>query len=277
MPLSEFSQAQTSTLKGLPGSFELCDQTQFRSLKKQIESLEFSKLNFFRSDMDIRRLLIYLNSNDLDFFQKMKILDHLKSFRVCRIDESIVGEYLRCFQKFDENLPENKTLLSSLLIVADNLIPKEFWNEQISEVILNAKCKVDSRCNSGMLSLLAEKAPRDKFEAYAERILADSQGPDFRSVGNYLIVKAKAGLTDELLRQCVRMLKSKNDFELATGIYATSRIIQAQKNIDPVALSQFSLVKDLILRIQGLQSHQDIMVSRRALFEMRDLAQLENS
>ena len=150
MPLSEFSQAQTSNLKGLPGSFELCDQTQFRSLKKQIESLEFSKLNFFRSDMDIRRLLIYLNSNDLDFFQKMKILDHLKSFRVCRIDESIVGEYLRCFQKFDENLPENKTLLSSLLIVADNLIPKEFWNEQISEVILNAKCKADSRSATGI-------------------------------------------------------------------------------------------------------------------------------
>ena len=275
MPLGEFSQAQAVSLKGLQGDFELCEQTRFTDIKEILEVREAPHLTYFRSDSDISHLLSCLASEGMKLLAKMDILTHLKSFEVCRAEEQLANDFVKCFQSLDKNPIENKVLLSSLLIVGEKIIPKQIWSSEMSQVILNANCKTESRCNSSILRLLAVKAPLNEFDFYTERVLAEAPGPDFRSIGNFLIAKAKIALTDELLQECVRMLKSKNDLEIATGIYSASRIIQAQKQVDPVALSQFNLVPDLILQIQNLQSHRDSMVSSRALIEYRELTHLE--
>ncbi len=275
-PLGEFSKSQVANLKGLQGDFELCEPTQFVDLKRLIESRDFTRLTYFRSDSDISYLLSCLSGSNMNTELKMTILSHLKNFEVCRAGANLAQDYIECFQFLDKDPIENKVLLSSLLIAGEKLIPKPLWNQEMSQAILNANCKSESRCNSSILRLLAVKAPLKEFDFYTERVLAEAPGPDFRSVGNFLIAKAKIGLTDELLQECVQMLKSKNDLEIATGIYATSRIIQTQKQIDPVALSQFNIVGDLISKIQNLQGHRDSMVSSRALIEYRELTQLES-
>ena len=186
-------------------------------------------------------------------------------------------DFLKCFATLDKAFAKNKVLLAGLLVSAENLIPKDSWTDEMSNAVLNANCKEDSRCNSHILQLLAFKAPRESFERFAESILKFAKGPDFRSVGNYMILKAQNGLTDELLNTCKKMLKSKIELEVATGIYVSSKIIQDQRERDAVALSQFGQVPNLIFKIRGLQKSESAMISTRAFVEMRELESLENA
>ncbi len=275
--LCEFAPAHSVQLKGFSDAFEICEPIRYEALGSILERRAFDKVPYFRSDLDVMTLFSVLSQDEISKQEKMKILDCLKSFQISQGRSALLESFMSCFLKLDRNVSENKAILSSLLISAENLIPKELWTEEASDLLLNSNCKEDSRCNSNILQLLAQKVPAEKFDAYAEKILMNAKGPDFRAVGNYLIVKANNGLTDQILNECITMLKSKNDLEIATGIYASSRIIQSQKLKDPVALSQFGLVQDLISRIRNLQFHDDNMISTRALFEMRELTQIENN
>ncbi len=276
-PLCQFTSPQAVTLKGIQETFELCEQTEFTQLEALIKAKDFSQLTYFRSDANISRLFECLVSHEIVTADKMKMLDHLKSFEVCRADMALSRDFLSCFHALDKDLVANKNLISSLLIAAEKVIPMKNWSDEMSQALLNSNCKTDSRCNSSILRLLSLKASQEKFDDYADQVLANAKGPDFRSMGNFLIAKAKLALTDDLLQECARMLKSKNELEVATGIYVSSRIIQSQKQVDPVALSQFDIVPSLILRIEKLRNHQDLMIRSRAHIEFRELTQLENS
>lgn len=275
--LATFTEPQKVTLKGIQDSYVLCEQSEFVSLDALIAKKDFTNISYFRSDQDVSIFFSCLTATDIELGNKMLIVDHMKSFEVCRADPVIAQDFLKCFQKLDENVEFNKTLISSLLSAVESIIPTSIWSDELSQALLNSKCKSNSRCNSSILKLLSVKASPEQFDRFANMILAETKGPDFRTVGNFLIAKAKTELTDDLLQECARMLKSKNELEVATGIYVSSRIIQDQKQINPVALSQFDIVPALILKIENLRNHQDVMVRSRALIEFRELTMLENS
>ncbi len=273
--LGKFSPSQTVKLKGIEGQCELHEQTEFKSLSEGLEQDNFSYLSYFRSNNDIFKLLKNIEQNTFTIEIKMKILEHLRSFVVSRIDGKIAAEFLNVFQILDRQPHENKQVLASLLTAAERFLPIQIWTEELSAALLAANCKSEPRCKSEILNLLAMRAPTEKFDLYVNQLLEKHKGHDLRAFGNYLMAKAKSGLDDKLLGECERMLKSKNELEIATGIYATSRIIQTQNNIDPVALSQFDIIPELILRIRNLQTHPEAIVSSRALIELRELKNIE--
>ena len=273
--LAEFQAAQTVTLKGLPGAHEINEPIGFFGLDEVLRKKDFCRLPYFRSDLNLSRLLTCLREKDFSLTDKMAILDHLKSFEISRTDSLIATDFLNCFLSLDADTESNKKILSSLFVAAEKFIPGKNWNDELTQNLLEAKCKSDSRCHSTILSLLASKLPSEKFNEISRQFLASDPRQSFRSRGDFLIAKAKTGLTDKIFQECHRMLKSKNELEVATGIFVTSRIIQTHKLIDPIALSQFDIVPLLITRIAKLQNHEHAMVKSRARFELGELNRTE--
>jgi hypothetical protein len=161
--------------------------------------------------------------------------------------------------------------LSSLILLGVQLVPKIYWTKDLNHMLLSLKCLQESRCRSSMIQVLAMKNDRVDYDSVQDK-LAFTSDNSFRPVGNFLLGLGKFGLSDNVFSEFEKMINSMNPFEIASGVYGLSELIQFYKDKDPVVLSQYDLAQKLVDKISQLQKHENEMVRARAKIEIEKLS-----
>lgn len=215
------------------------------------------KLKYFKSDTDIYFLLDQIQiENNLENLQRIfKCLSEIQ-VRVCSPDlvkhwtASVVS-----VQNKKENLKHFEFILAQIIMVGSNLIPQEQWNSECKDTILNVPRHIQGRINASIIELLSEKKLADIVIQESESFIL-SEDQSFRTRGNLLVNQALYRLDDEVLSNVFKMLQSKNNLELSTGIFVCGQIIAHYEAVNPASLRTFRYYKKIITELQKIQKRQ---------------------
>jgi hypothetical protein len=259
-------------LKGL-GPTQIGNVVGFLPIDSILQRREIDLLEFYRSDGDVLKMIVATMTPEVPYQDKMKIMTFLKGFSIHRSNIDLVAIFIKATHFFDQRseAENERFLLSSLLAAGEKIIPREQWSETHSEYLSELKSLYDTRVASSALILLAAKGTTADYYKYEQKIIGDHIGDSFRPIGDSVIARAQFNLEESTFKTLSEMLKSKNPFECATGIYAAARIMIHYSSANIVQLSQYPEVRDLIATISELTDSENTMVSLRAKIELAQI------
>ncbi len=271
--IAQTDNGKSYALKNISGEHTVFRVTAFHSIQEAIKDKNYILLSFFRSDDDVIFLLKTCTDLNLSFHKKMEIAAELKKISISECKPELIHAWMQTVQSLDRNWQGQERLLSSLIIVAKNLIPRKQWTSDLTQFLKSLNVNHDGRTNSDVIEVASEKLSQPEFDQLEDELLTPRDGYSYRAQGNLLIARAQHGLSDDITRDIGKLLASRHPNQIATGIFCASRIIQKYRRENPVLLSQFLEFQNFIQQISKYANHSDSMVRSRATLEFHALNQ----
>lgn len=197
-------------------------------------------IKYFRSDRDLIFLL-----NKVKTETDMKILDIIfNSFSdttIKNIQESVKSAWIDSLKAFEQRvLIEVKYVFSfsQLIVEGAKLIPVEQWDQKCTDAIASISRYIDGRINASIVDVLIEKDLNHIAIEQEKSFLLDSD-QSYRTRGNLIVNQAFFELSDSVFNKMIKMIKSDNELESATGIYCACRVIIYYRKENPAELETY--------------------------------------
>lgn len=262
-----FCSPEPYQLKNIEGPQNISRLLSFLSLDEVILKQDDLLLTHFRSNQDIITLFEALLSVDNHFCHK--ILQHLKTFTVQSAPSDLVSKWTEVLLILDKRNIQDFNLISSHISCGRNLIPKKLWTLDISNLISSLSSISNDRVLANLIQLLDHMNDHQAIEKL--RRVYDSDLWSRRAKGLSLVADCKLELSQNNILKLSNLIYSDNDQDVTTGIYCLSQIVRYYKKKDPIFLSQFLEINNMLKHLEVLMSSQTDFIRTRAFEEIQNI------
>lgn len=266
-------------LKGLPGArrthiYQAHVPLSHHLRQERLETLRLA--SYYRSDAGLCEVLDCVRTRraELDRERILTLLGIFRTFKATRPSVDVKAAYLNLLDSLlDEpttGQEEGSFVLSTVISLAPQLFGKESFQGRLRERFYACLKIANKRIVANTLDVFAELDPSAGDEAFAS---PEFQG-DNRIAANVLVKQAKKDWNKSSARQLKAMLKGKNPYFKASGLYALGEIARHLKQVDEVAFQADSSLQDLLGEATGHLAHANKMVRRQALRAIEKAGQI---
>ncbi len=236
------------------------------------DSVSLDYLAYYRSDGDCYRILKYLRqkADEIKVEKFIKITNWLKDIRSVETQQIVCDEYLRLLKVLRikaQACPQSKyqKFLSAIVLVSTALISQDKYDEQLNaefQLLLNIR---DYRVVANVIEVLThfEKElplPPEFYLHKSNRVLA-----------NAIIKNSVIGLNDDIFKQINKLLSSKEEFHVSSGLYALGTIASNYKQEKFVEFQTSFQMQKMLGRILDFIRSDSESIRRQAFIAARKI------
>jgi hypothetical protein len=213
-------------------------------------------LKYFRSDSDIIFLFEQLKAAEkIETIQL--VTAHLKSINVRNCASEIIEKWKEIVGKYAIKSAADsrqRTTLSNIIKLAENLIPGHKWDDACIQTLLGVPKDLEDRINSSVIEVLTQKGVPENIFASEKEFVNMASPQNYRSKGNVLLARALNQLDAASIANLNDMLSSENKFERHTGVYCACEVILFYRHHNPAELETYAGYKTMTDKLRKIRT-----------------------
>jgi len=226
---------KVNQLKGFKEESQLCRARDFNSIEWVFDSNQWERLAYFRHDnhmifvlKKVRLMAVTLRDDDI-----VRMLTALKHHKFTNTTAEIISEAEMTLNSFlrgeEEGLLSTKAL-SAVVTLIGRIIPKNLWNNNLQDAIVQLLEHKDPRVQANAIMVLGQ------YGYPARKIWENMFSQSNRVAADTIVEVAKQQVNADVWDALHRLLSSPHPNYRKSGEYALEHIISYYKETDPVFL-----------------------------------------
>lgn len=227
----------------------------------------FDFVSQHRSDFSLETIIGAASSarDGWELKHHLSLVHALRSIKVYKAHHSLVDtltDWLTAARSLTEQTPEWNRLVSSILMIFPNLVPKNSFSEKSLkqiEVLLDSQ---DARTVANTIDMLTKYGVEQKVRPLRSLFASENN----RVAANAVIHEGTRELTKEILNKLDAMIFSRasDDARKSSGLYALGEIVRILRSRDAVYYSTRVDLHRLVERTESFLNHKNASVAEQA-------------